>query len=83
MTTTRAARADEAVASALRGLIARDGEAAAVARVGMARATVARLCAGLPVQPTTLIVAAQRLGVPLTGMPAGVDLREENGHAPG
>jgi len=45
------------------------GESAAVAHIGLANATVARLCAALPVQPTTLIVAAQRLGVALAGTP--------------
>jgi hypothetical protein len=63
----RALRASGAVASALRQLISEHGEQAAIATCGLARSTVSRLVAEMPVQPATLIAAAVALHVDLAG----------------
>jgi hypothetical protein len=63
----RGLRASEAVSAALRKLIDERGEVVAVDVLGLSRPTMARLFGGLPVQPATLILAAARLGVDLSG----------------
>jgi len=66
-TPTRGIRASEVVAHALKALIAKEGEARATEIMGLSRPTIGRLVGCLGVQPATLIVAAQKLGVRLTG----------------
>jgi len=60
-------RSSEAVRAALVRAVVERGEAAAVAQLGIHRATFARLYGGLPVQAGTLLLAATRLGVKLAG----------------
>lgn len=66
-TPTRVPRASELVANGLRALIAKEGEARATEIMGLSRPTIGRLVGCLGVQPATLVVAAQRLGVDLRG----------------
>lgn len=51
------------IQAAAKKLIADIGEDAAMNRLGLARQTVARLAAGLTVNPTTLDLAARLLGL--------------------
>jgi hypothetical protein len=59
--------ARDLVADALRRLIAEKGEVEATRIMGLSRPTIGRLVGAMSVQPATLIVAAQRLGVQLVG----------------
>ncbi len=63
---SRSGHVSPSVTQAARALVAAVGESEAVSRLRLARGTVARLVGGMPVAPSTLCVAAQRLGVDLS-----------------
>lgn len=73
MMTNRPLRASTEVQHAVQTLFAERGEAAAVEFMEMARPTVIRLFAGVPVMPATLIAAAAKLGVDLRGTIAAAE----------
>lgn len=80
MPSQRAHRTSTAVSTAVRRLVDDRGEVAAIQQLSLSRMTVARLYGGMPVQPATLIVAAQRLGVALgETMPAEAAVSDDGG----
>ena len=56
---------DEDVRTAVREMIRAHGEKETVRRLGMPRATLARLASGLPVREGTLLLARVRAGLPM------------------
>jgi hypothetical protein len=55
------------LAIAVRAMLARDGEAATIARIGIARETALRIASRLPCRRGSILVAAQALGIEVDG----------------
>lgn len=78
----KAPHARDLVADALRALIEQVGEPRATQIVGLSRPTVSRLVARLGVNPASLAIAAQRLGINLSGSLADSPRRASRDDSP-